>query len=256
LTFDGETAMQFRRLELVNLRHPLIRAAVARLESSAIPSRPVVDLHITADAIPGLKGTFAFGIFLLSVSGAQSQSRLMAVAVDEEGRRTKELEDRLLWAIQDASTDAPRSPWSANERDAVIARMTTIAASIADQVEAEARDRNDAVLAVRQATIERTIKGKIAKRRSQIQNTTNERIQRMWNAEIRNLELELDRRLEQLESRRAVGVSYGLIGAGRITVASTPPVAVPTIPAEPIAREEPSAIDGYAEPPPRELPWS
>jgi superfamily II DNA or RNA helicase len=256
LTFDGETAMQFRRLELINLRHPLIRAAVARFESSPIPTRPIVDLTVAPDAIPGLEGSYAFGIFLLSVSGAQSQSRLIAVAVDAEGRRAKELEDRLLWAIQDASTDAPKTPWSAGERDAVIARMTTIAASIADQAEAEARDRNDAVLAVRQATIERTIQGKIAKRRSQIQNTTNERIQRMWTSEIRNLELELDRRLDQLESRRAVGVSYAIIGAGRITIAPTPAVIAATVAAEPIARPEPIAIEGYAEPPPRELPWS
>jgi superfamily II DNA or RNA helicase len=256
LTFDGETAMQYRRLEFVNLRHPLVRAAVAHFESAPVTTRPVVDLAITPDTIPGLTGMYSFGLFLLSVSGAQSQTRLISVAVDREGRRARELEDRLLWAIQDASVDSPRQPWSAAERDSIIARMTTIAAAVADQLEAEARDRNDAVLAVRKATIERTIRGKITKRLAQIESTSNDAIRRMWTAEIRNLENELKRRLGDLEARRTVGVSYALIGAGRITISQHLQVTVAPTPAETVTPATPVPIAGYSEPPTREVPWS
>ncbi len=256
VTFDGEVAMQQRRLELLNFRHPLIRAAVAHFEQRPPAVRPVVDLMLPYDAVPGLAGTYMFGIFLLSVSGAQSQTRLLTVALDENLRRTRELEARLLWAIQEASVEAPRRDWVADERDAVMDQMTRIAASEADQAEAEARERNDAVLAVRRATIERTILGKIAKRRSQIANTMNEQIHRMWTAEIRNLELELERRLEELESRRAVGVSYVPIGAGRITIASAMRASTPTLQVVSTEAAAPSSIAGFEEPPPGELPWS
>jgi hypothetical protein len=131
-----------------------------------------------------------------------------------------------------------------------------IAASVADQMEAEARDRNDAVLAVRQAAIQRTIRGKITKRHAQIADATDERIRRMWASEVRNLERELADRLAELEARRTVGVSYAPIGVGRLAfgVSETHVSAAP--PAPTVDDTRPVPVDGFPEPPARDLPWA
>jgi ATP-dependent helicase HepA len=254
VTFDGETAMTSRRLELLNLRHPLVRTAIAHFERGVNPRLPVVDLVASSSAINGFHGTYSFGIFLVALTGAQSQTRLISVVLDELGQRVTGLEERLLWLIQEASTGAPPQPWSALDRDTILSNTTIAAAAIADQLEAVARERNDAVLAVREATLNRTIRAKISKRRAQITGATDERIQRMWTSEIRNLEQDLRDRLGELESRRAVGLTYAPIGGGRITfqdTASAPLLEPVAIPAEVHER-----VEGYPEPPARNLPWA
>ncbi len=255
VTFDGETAMTSRLLELLNLRHPLVRAAVAHFNQLPRARTPVVDLTCRRGVVDGLDGTYTFGIILVSISGAQSQTRLVSIALDANNRRERALEDRLLWLIQEAARDAPPRPWSSGERDTILGTMTAIAASIADQLEADARDRNDAVLAVRRSAIERTIQAKIRKRREQIQSATDERIVRMWTAEVRNLEQDLQERLSDLEARRAVGATYAALGGGRITFTDAPPDRpISPIPEHP--PEPPSVTDGYPEPPAKSLPWA
>ena len=253
VTFDGQIAMTSRRLELLNLRHPLVRAAVAHMEQRPVVRLPVADLIVAPGHLPGTSGTFDFAIFMVSITGAQSQTRLVSLVLDDIGRRVPELEERLLWLIQEGSEDAPRRAWPAMERDTIVSAMTRIAASVADQLEAEARDRNDAILAVRQATIKRTLQAKMAKRRLQISNATNENIRRMWVGEVRNLERDLADRLADLETKRAVGVTYAAIGAGHLTVgelrvaeAPDPGPEGPTCPID---------IPGFPEPPEGPLPW-
>jgi hypothetical protein len=188
--------------------------------------------------------------------GAQSQTRLIPIAVDSDGRRISPLEDRVLWLIQEASWDAPAAHWTEEERDSIIADMTRIAAAVADQLEAEARDRNDAVLAVREATIERTIRRKIAKRHAQVAEATDERIRRMWLGEVRNLERELGDRLAELDARRTVGVSFAAVGAGRITVGARELVNRAMQEPAPRRPEVPVPVDGFPEPPGTNLPWA
>jgi superfamily II DNA or RNA helicase len=256
VTFDGETAMTSRRLELLNLRHPLVRTAVSHLEHASKTRLPLADLVIDEAHSGDLEGSFSFAIFLVSIAGAQSQTRLVPIALDETGLRATALEERLLWLIQEASWDATKRSWTADERDAQLAKLTMIAASVADQMEAEARDRNDAVLAVRQAAIQRTIRGKITKRHAQIADATDERIRRMWASEVRNLERELADRLAELEARRTVGVSYAPIGVGRLAfgVSETHVSAAP--PAPTVDDTRPVPVDGFPEPPARDLPWA
>ena len=256
VTFDGETAMTSRRLELLNLRHPLVRTAVDHLERRPRVRLPIADLLVDRHQVGGVDGSYDFALFLVSIDGAQSQTRLVPIVLDAGGQRAPSIEDRLLWLIQEASWDAPAAQWTGERRDSIIAKMTTIAASIADQLEAEARDRNDAVLAVRQATIERTIRRKIEKRQAQVAEAIDDRIRRMWLAEVRNLERELGDRLAELEARRTVGVSFAAVGAGRIGVGVRELVNEVTTPPVPPKQQLPVPVDGFPEPPGRDLPWA
>jgi hypothetical protein len=133
---------------------------------------------------------------------------------------------------------------------------TRFAAEEAEQVEVGARERNEAVLAVRRATLERTFRAKISKRRTQILSATDDRIRRLWEGEARNLEAALRERLAELDARRAVGVSFAPIGGGRLAVAHLRERSEQQQPAITPAMPGPVTIGNWPEPPVRTKPWS
>ena len=254
VTFDGETAMLSRRLELLNLRHPLVRAAVEFWRGTPRSALPIVDLLVLDDSSSPRSGPLSFAIFLLRVHSAQIQTRLLPIVVNSEGHRVEAVENRLLAIIQEEAQDRPDAEWSLADRSAVVASTTGLAAQEADRIESDARDRNEAVLAVRQATLERTFRSKIKKRKDQIQRATNANIQRLWAGEIRNLEAELEKRLEELEARRKVGVSFTPIGGGRLTFATRQAQAIDTTPLP--SPDGKTIIEGWPEPPIERGPWA
>ena len=81
-----------------------------------------------------------------------------------------------------------------------------------------------------------------------LQRATDERIRRMRSGEIANLEADLSRRLEQLDSRRAVAVTSAPIGSGRLRIVETPAATQPAI-AEPEDEAVVEVVGPYEEPP-------
>ena len=255
-TFDGVVAHQGPRLELFSLRHPLLRAAVDHLRAAHPTSAlPIVDLLVDLEVLPQDEmwpdeGAYAFVLFLLGVSGVQRQSRLVPVVFNAAGERAPSVEDRLLRLVQDATSDRPNAAWSGPQRDDLVGRARLAMAGIADAVQAEARERNEGWLVVRRATLERTLRGKIAKRRALEAEATDDRIRRMRRSEAANLEHELTRRLAEVERLREVAAQSTIIGAGRLECRRGPLVqakaAVPSV-SRPFDAGGP--ISGFPEPP-------
>lgn len=255
-TFDGETAMVSRRLELLNVRHPLVRTAIHHYQSQPHGLLPIVDLSVDDEFAPGPVGEYTFAIFLLSIRGAQTQTRLLPIVVNADGMRTPAIEERLLWLIQEQAVDATGGDWSLAERDGIMGVSTRFAAEEAEQVEMGARERNEAVLAVRRATLERTFRAKITKRRTQILSATDDRIRRLWEGEARNLEVALRERLAELDARRAVGVSFAPIGGGRLMIAPPQERSEEQQPEVAPSISGPVSIGNWPEPPIRPDPWT
>jgi superfamily II DNA or RNA helicase len=261
-TFDGERAVRTRRLELLNLRHPLIQLAVEHhRRKDAGGAVPVADLWVNAATLPASlgpwpgTGRYEFAVFLLSVTAAQPQTRLVPIAFDETGRRATACEDRLLRLLQQHAVDRPGdSRWTIEDRDRLFRQAKIAVSGEAGRVEAEVTEKNAGVIAVRRATLERTTRARIERHRRVLGSVLDERIQRLHVARIRNLETELERRIADLESRRNVTVTSAPIGIGRLDlVAGASPPDPPAVPADrmaPVAEEE-RVIDGFPEPPAR-----
>ena len=161
-------------------------------------------------------GVYWFVVQVFDIRSAQPQMRLETFVFDGAGERVAALESRLLRVIQDESTDHEESHWTENERSEVERLATSAASTVADTIEAEVIERNDATIAVRTATLRRTYLGKITKRRAQIERATNDRIIRMWRSEVRRAEAELERKLADLEATRQVAVTFKPVGYGRL----------------------------------------
>ncbi len=255
-TFDGPVAHESPRLELFSLRHPLVRAAVDHFKADRTERlMPLVDLEVPLSSLPLEGGPwpeadhYGFVLFLLGLGGVQRQSRLVPVAFDPLGRRAPAVEDRLLRLVQDFAVDAVDGSWAENDRDALRDRARLAIAGISDQLQAEARERNEGWLAVRRATVERTLKGKIRKRRNLLAEATDDRIARMRRGEIDNLEADLARRLAELERQHDVEAESSPIGMGRIRIVGDRPT--PEVPSPPAIDLQPGGqIAGYPEHPP------
>lgn len=226
-TFIGDLAQQRSRLELFNLRHPLVRMAVDHHRRTAQRgSLPVACLTVDPGDLPDdLRqvvpvGTYQFALFLLEVTGAIRQLRLLPVAFDADGRRAEGLEGRVLHVIQSLATAEAGGAMTIADRDRLKDAATRVASAIADQVEAEAAHRNDASIAVRRATLDRTFRLRIQKRRDLLATAKDERIRRLRSGEITNLERDLKDRVRELEANRSVAVQRTLVGVGRIHVAA------------------------------------
>ena len=105
-------------------------------------------------------------LVLASVTGAQEQVRLLPIVFDRvTGRRVQVAEDRLLRIIQEHAVDTSRAV-TTDERAGLESRAMQIAASEADQIEAEAIERNEASIVVRRSTLERSFGHRIEKRKA------------------------------------------------------------------------------------------
>jgi hypothetical protein len=125
---------------------------------------------------------------------------------------------RLLRLVQDGSAVSTGARWTASERDELWARATMAASGEVDRIAAEAQDRNDMTIAVRCATLERTYRSRISRRRDLLARALDERIIRMRSAEIANLEADLARRLAEVRAHSIVGAAFHPVAAGRITL--------------------------------------
>lgn len=222
MTFDGARALERPLLELITPRHALVRAGVdmARSASRGDPM-PIVNLLVA----PGVAhehelpdGEFSFGLFLAEISGAMRATRLLGVVVDSVGQRVPTIEDILLRIVQDGSEDAHTQAWTRAQQEQALAQAMAFAAGDAERAADDARTRNEGVVSLQAASLKRTYGAKIARRRRLHAEARNELILRLRAGEIRNLEAELNRRLDELERGRTVGFTLREIGAGRLEV--------------------------------------
>lgn len=246
-TFDGNEARLKPTLDLFNLRHPLVRAAIAHARRTRQESLPVTDIAVPEETAASGPGTYTFAVVLFDVRSATPQMRLDSFVFDERGERVPDLERSLLRLVQDLGSGHAGQPWTEAGRDGILDQVSLAASGLADQLEAEALERNDAAIAVRSATLQRTYRARIAKRREQISRATNERIIRMWTAEVRRTEEELSRKLAGLEATRQVAVLFRAVGIGRLHVTAKPLPPPPPTPSRSLAPQV--AIGGYPEPP-------
>jgi superfamily II DNA/RNA helicase len=217
-TFDGQAAQRRSGLELLNLDHPLVRAAVdharevrdqERLESETVVSR------LAAVAPPELAGLYVFIIAALRITSVRARSLLIPFVYEERGARRRDIEARLLRLLQEASKPAPLVV----DRVAVDRAVSQAHRDMDEErerYETDERARNEALLAGRLASLDRSYSRKIEKRKRWLAEATNPQIQRMREAEIANLEAQWRRRRQELEGRRMVLVDYQILEQGLI----------------------------------------
>jgi hypothetical protein len=184
-----------------------------RARSGGIPAR-----HITLEGPPEETGEAYFFIYALDEHSANRKRTLETVVVLDDGRLAPETAKTLLVQLQNGvcapsqlNHDEGMFIEAQKQADAWIAHKR-------DAVEHDARQRNEALIRVRSASIKASFDAKIRRTSAYLEQATDTRIQRLRRGELRNLEAKRLAKLQELDQTRQVTASYACVALGRALI--------------------------------------
>jgi superfamily II DNA or RNA helicase len=215
VTFDAEAAYQ-RDAEFINGRHPIVRA-ISEFYTAHQESLPQGGYARVPSA---RRGSYLFFVYRITASGLRASRTLMAVARNREtgaidtdagrelltylaGPDPVRMQQRRLPIVEEAEVDM-----AFESIQAEIVRHTRV-------LQEELQHRNDALIVIRQEELR---SGLDVQRSRLLELATrpelNERIRRMRQGQIANLERNTDDQIADLEQHRHVRVGFMVVAGG------------------------------------------
>ena len=227
VTFDGEVARERRAINFINVRHPLVKAAI-EYRAKNFDNSPASELAVITleSPDPDLSGDYAFFIWSIESRGGDIRRELAVVAVDEDGHPIEQLEQQLLSMLAGQLGESEAMPGTTRKGDA---EKITLWSDVQDRahlrfdeirrnLEKRIRQENDSLIRARETALTNTYNGRLSKFRDWLEEAKDPRIRRLQEGQIRNTEVELQERLAELNRRRDVVVSGELKIAGILSV--------------------------------------
>lgn len=224
VTFSNEDASR-TGTELISLRHPVVRAAVAHLAQ-----RPAGVERFASLSVPGLPADGSghlVGIFLAAATGLRPTLELWPVAVDlATGAMSEEPGFALLAAVANGAVgdgpDLPDDQLLHDRLDIALARMR----GDLDRRQEQKRRENDALvdsqLATRSAGLRHQIRRAEGVLEQLIRDRRAESVQRLRRGQIRNLEQRLAELPGELERRRELAITSQPVALAVVTGTEAP----------------------------------
>ena len=206
VTFDEQEAVA-HALPLVNVTHPLVRAAVDHLAGDELL------LHrfgVVSLPTAQLTRPVVAGLYLMESRGLRPGLEMVCLAVDTDGHLVEGLGDHLLTALaRNELTDAEYPVGL--DVNTLYSRVDLERAALAHRRDLELKLSNDSLVERRIAVREREFHLKIERAErtldSVLSSRRQERVVRMNEGRLRNLRLRLDEVVADLESKREASVS-------------------------------------------------
>ncbi len=219
LTFSSKLAYERKLLEFITFRHPLSLAAAAYWKERIDPARPVVYFGLQSDGIR--EGEFFFFVFTLDSLGAERNTRLVSVAVtpDEYDVYT-DLSNKFLRLVQTSAVNINGTFPRIDQED--LARAEEVAKTYMalrrDEIEAEIKRSNDALVNARISALTQTYEAKRRRVEAALENAVEVRIRRMREAQLKNLEARYLTSRQETESQSEISVSFSMALRGIVKV--------------------------------------
>ena len=214
VTFSAEIAYTRKLVEFINFRHPLTLAALEYWKNNS-EEEPIFKISIQEDGPPF--GIFHFFVFLLHYEGLDRKSQLVAVVMDNnELNIHNDLADNFLTLVQKVNTDRETSSVEFNQDIFQKAKQKAIQymALQRDKKHAELKRSNNALIDSRIGALEQTFIVKHDKVKEYLETATDDRILRMRKAQLRNIETNYRKKVEEVERGRNLTVTYQYEFAG------------------------------------------
>ncbi len=210
VTFEGSIRDERGLVHLLNFDHPLIRFAMQRIseEKQGLHNMGLATIE-TAHWPPG---QYPFFIYKMDIHSAETRSELVTLVLDRQTHKPIDgLSDSLLSDIQQIKEWEGKFPMDALQAmrnyqrsadDVMFDKRNTAGNAV--------RERNDRIIDMQRASLQRTHDVHSQRLQEQLRTATEPRIQRMRQAQIDNADAILNRKLQELDQRRLVTVSYDL----------------------------------------------
>jgi len=218
VTFDSQLALERPLLEFINVWHPLVRLAFNSLSPATLsdPETRVLKLKLK-DKVVGKAGIYYFFLFYLASRAIVDSDELVATVIRIDGDMDEELSKSFLKIMHEHLFE--ESPSSDVEFDLELCRRLKAKAlefmsELRRQKEAATQQRNDTLITIRRAALQKTFDVKKRRAQSRLEKATDSRIIRMHQGEIRNLEDKLRIAVAELEDKRHISISYEPVACG------------------------------------------
>jgi len=218
VTFDSQLALERPLLEFINVWHPLVRLAFNSLSQATLsdPETRMLKLKLK-NKVVGKAGIYYFFLFYLSSRAIVNSDELVATVISIDGNMDEELSKSFLKIMHEHLFK--ESPLSDVEFDLEHYRKLKEKAlgfmsELKRQKETATQQRNDTLITIRRAALEKTFDVKKRRAQFRLDKATDSRIIRMHEGEIRNLEDKLKITIAELEDKRDVSISYEPVACG------------------------------------------
>jgi len=220
ITFDSKLALERPRIIYSNVWHPLVRLAFDSLEQGTLsePETRILRFNLKTK-IPEANGIRYFFMFYISTSAMVDSNELVTITLDIHGNIDEYLSNSFLKIINDYLVED--STESKIEYDWVLGqelkeKAHELMAEMKRKKETTERQKNDSLIAIRRSALEKTYEVKTRRVNDRLAKAIDERIIRMHEGELKNLESKHDNAVGELENKRKISVSYEPIACGLI----------------------------------------
>ena len=152
------------------------------------------------------------------VSGAQQSSSLHPIFLLENHAPAPEITNTFFTQLTHTATTFSKVKRSDDDFVHYEQRASQQMASHRDRIHSEVVQRNIARVLVQKTSIQASFEAKIHRAEQQTFATIDERIRRMKQAEIKNLQLKMQSKLAELETANTVDASHHLVAGGYIEI--------------------------------------
>jgi SNF2 family DNA or RNA helicase len=214
-TFDSEVAQTLDNLPFLDVAHPIVRLALEDTKGS-VPRNPFSRLAAAyvedrTDIPP--EGIVLF-VYRLEVHGSERRLNLLPVAVNAgNGEVLPDCADPLLGSLPKARNSLPRPSLDEARLRSLEERSLQYADQRRSELEEWALVTDAARRATQRAGLSRSYEARIARKRELLGRISDERIRRLYEGEIRNLEANFEAKLRDLELAPAPFAELELLAA-------------------------------------------
>jgi SNF2 family DNA or RNA helicase len=215
ITFLQEVAFERKLIEFITIRHPLAVMAFDYWNEKISQEQKLYCFTLHDEKFP--KGRYFFFLYILEATGINSETSLIPVVIQENSQSVMEdMSKEFLNLIQNKNA----SPLTINRDEIDIIMHYSeqkaeqwISRKRTDK-ESELNKNNQQIIQIRITSITQSYENKKKSVERRLNSAKNLQIKRMYEGQLRNMEYRYKAKIEELQAKDQVNVSYSKIMEG------------------------------------------
>lgn len=225
ITFNGDTAFKYPRIEFVNLLHPLTRAIISHYRRMPSAGSACHYLKLSTNRLP--EGICFFFAYIVESRAARDEYLMQVVFLDSycEDACDEDTAEFLFGELLEKgeSVLAPPPTFVRQDMEELCDKADSVIRGRVTRLRKDLETANHVFVERRIQTLSSFYERILNQRRERLKNETakikpDERIVRLLNGEIRNREAEMEAEIRKIERKRSVSTGYSPLCCGCLNV--------------------------------------
>ncbi len=227
LTFDSKIACEDELVEFITIHHPIIKAIKRYYDDQKTAARVTARLAIKGK--PQDKGTYFFFIYLIEKTALRTELQMVPVLVNGQTWDVKSLDETSDWFMAEivrATELVDVFEFDREQLNRAVQLADEWLGVLRTEEESKLRQSNNALVDNQRESLKQSTAIKIGRAQNTIQNLLgrghpeDSPIIRLHRGRVKNLEINVEERLAELEQKRAVSVGFTIVAGGIVKIST------------------------------------